>query len=235
MENKWWEYYAVRYFVGTVVGAGIVAFFLSEQFGSPYKDILFLGGKESKEVTFLGFSSVAAAGFAYCYIASSPVLTMHIMRAHLRISELQSSWLWCFLCSVFAIVAAFLILPPLAAIGFGLVIGFQVGLILLAFFNKFSVIEKFYRELADTRSKAMPKKEKQSSAGHEYMTSYRHMREHGNAFMIVILEGVLAYTLFHLPSAIWGFCFIFIWLMPATIAWLMGTVLESRFVTKPLP
>ncbi len=26
MENRWWEYYAVRYFVGTVVGAVIVAF-----------------------------------------------------------------------------------------------------------------------------------------------------------------------------------------------------------------
>lgn len=234
MENKWWEYYAVRYFVGTVVGASIVAYFLNNQLDSPYKDILSLG-KNSEGVTFLGFSAVAAAGFAYCYIASSPVLTLHIMRAHLRFSELQSSWFWCFVCSVFAIAAAFFILPPLAAIGAGLVIGFQVGLILLAFFDKFSVIEKFYRGLADTRSKAMIKKENFPTAGHEYMTSYRHMREHGNAFMIVILEGVFAYILFYLPSAAYGFYFIFIWLLPATLAWLMGTLLESRFVTKSLP
>lgn len=233
MENRWWEYYAVRYLVGTVVGAGIIALFISEP-NSPYKHILLSLGENLEDVAILRFSSVAAIGFAYCYIASSPVLTLHIMRAHLRYSELHSSWLWCFICSVLAIVAAIELLPPWAAIGTGLVIGFQIGLILLAFYNKFSVIENFYRELARTRSKSMIKKENSPDAGHEYITSYRHMREHGNAFMIVILEGILAYTLFHLPSAMDGFYFIFIWLLPATLAWLMGTLLESRLVTNSL-
>lgn len=36
MENKWWEYYTVRYFVGTVVGALLVAALNAEP-GSPFE------------------------------------------------------------------------------------------------------------------------------------------------------------------------------------------------------
>lgn len=237
MENKWWEYYAVRYFVGTVVGAVIVAF-LNGHAGSPYEGRLALGG-DSREATFLGVGLVAALGFAYCYIASSPVLTLHATRAHLRLSVLKSNWLGYAACLVVAVgaavFAAWQILPPLAAVGTGLIVGFQIGLVLLALLTKFSVIETFYRKLAAARAKAMRKEDEQPSAGLEYLTSYRHLREHGNAFMIVVLEGVLAHALFHLPSATCAFYFIAIWLLPATLAWLLGTVLESRFVSTPLP
>jgi hypothetical protein len=236
MENKWWEYYAVRYFVGTVVGALIIAF-LNEHSGSPYEGRLGLGG-DSKEATFLGVGLVAALGFAYCYIASSPVLTLHATRAHLRLSVLKESCLTYVASFVVgvgaAIFLAWQILPPLAAVGIGLIVGFQVALVLLGLLTKFSVIETFYRELADARAQAMRKKDEPPSAGLEYLTSYRHLREHGNAFMIVILEGVLAYALFHLPSTTCAFYFIAIWILPATLAWLLGTVLESRFASKPL-
>lgn len=236
MDGKWWEYYAVRYFVGTVVGAGIVAF-LNGQPGSPYEGRLTLGG-DAKEATFLGVGLVAALGFAYCYIASSPVLTLHATRAHLRLSVLRLHWVSHLTCFPLAIAVAIWIawkwLPPLAAVGAGLVIGLQIGLVLVALLTKFSEIEKFYRGLADARSKSMRKKDEPPSAGFEYVTSYRHLREHGNAFMIVILEGILAYVLFRLPSAACAFYFIAVWLLPATLAWFLGTVLESRLVSTPL-
>lgn len=236
MENKWWEYYAVRYFVGTVIGAGIVAF-LNGQPGSPYEGRLTLGG-DSKEATFLGVGLVAALGFAYCYIASSPMLILHAMRAHLRLSEFKSHWIRDALILAIsigvAIWLAWRVLPPPAAAGAGLVIGFQFGLAFLALLTQFSVIEAFYRKLATARAAAMQKKDEPPSAGTEYVTSYRHLREHGNAFAIVVLEGILAYALFLLPSATCAVYFVAIWLLPATLSWLLGTVLESRFVSTPL-
>lgn len=237
MENRWWEYYAVRYFVGTVVGALVVAF-LNLEPGSPFEDRLAILG-DSKEVTFLGVSLFAALGFAFCYIASSPVLTLHATRAHLRFSAIKDS--------PRAFAAAFLVptlltillfwqfLPPGAAAGAGLVVGVESGLVLLALFTKFNDVEKFYRKLATVRSKGMPEKDKPPTPGIEYITSYRHLREHGNAFLIVLLEGLLAYTLFHSPSRNCAMVILALWLLPAATVWLVGSVLESRLVSRGLP
>ncbi len=237
MENKWWEYYAVRYFVGTVVGALVVAF-LNLEPCSPFKDRLAILG-DSKEATFLGVGLFAALGFAFCYIASSPVLTLHATRAHLRLSAIKAS--------PYAFTAALLVptlltilwfwqfLPPVAAAGAGLVVGVESGLVLLALFTKFNVVETFYRDLATVRSKGMPKNDKPPTPGIEYITSYRHLREHGNAFLIVLLEGLLAYALFHSPSRSCAMVILALWLLPAATVWLVGTVLESRLVSKALP
>lgn len=237
MENKWWEYYAVRYFIGTVIGAGIVAFLNGEP-SSPYKGKLTLVG-DSNEATFLGVGLVAALGFAYCYIASSPVLTLHAMRAHLRLSELKANGvrdgMILLISVVLAIWLASRIFSGVEAVGVGTIIGGQFGLIGLALFTKFSVIENFYRKLAAARAAALRKQDEPLSAGTEYVTSYRHLREHGNAFAIVVLEGVLAYALFLLPSATCAIYFLGIWLLPAMLSWLVGTVLEIRFAFNPLP
>ncbi|MCC6295481.1 MAG: hypothetical protein IT469_02100 [Pseudomonadales bacterium] len=237
MENKWWEYYAVRYFVGTVVGALVVAF-LNLEPGSPFEDRLAILG-DSKEVTFLGVGLVAALGFAFCYIASSPVLTLHATRAHLRFSAIRASP-FAFASALLvpmllAILAFWQFLPPVAAASSGLVIGVESGLVLLAIFTKFGVVENFYRDLATARSKGMPEKDKPPTPGIEYVTSYRHLREHGNAFLIVLLEGLLAYTLFHSPSRGCAMIILAFWLLPSATVWLFGTVLESRLVSKALP
>ena len=236
MENKWWEYYAVRYFVGTVVGALFVAFLNTEP-GSLFEDRLAILG-DSKEATFLGVGLVAALGFAFCYIASSPVLTLHATRAHLRLSTIKASpyasAIALLLPAALSILLLWQFLPPIAAATSGLVIGVESGLVLLAAFTKFAVVENFYRDLATARSKGMPEKDKPPTPGIEYITSYRHLREHGNAFLIVLLEGLLAYTLFHSPSRSCAMMIVALWLLPAAAVWLLGTVLESRLVSKPL-
>lgn len=237
MENRWWEYYAVRYFVGTVVGALAVAF-LNLEPGSPFEERLAMLG-DSKEATFLGVGLFAALGFAFCYIASSPVLTLHATRAHLRFSAIKASP-YAFTASLLvptflAILWFWQFLPPVAAASAGLVVGVESGLVVLALFTKFSIIENFYRDLATARSKGMPEKDKPPTPGIEYVTSYRHLREHGNAFLIVLLEGLLAYVLFHSPSRSCAMIILAVWLLPAATVWLVGTVLESRLVSKALP
>jgi len=237
MENKWWEYYAVRYFVGTVIGALVIAF-LNLEPGSPFEDRLAILG-DSTEATFLGVGMFAALGFAFCYIASAPVLTFHATRAHLRFSAIKATPVAFAIAllapSLLAILFFCQFLPPVAAASSGLVIGVESGLVLLAVFTKFNVVENFYRELATTRSKGMSEKDKPPTPGMEYLTSYRHLREHGNAFLIVLLEGLLAYTFFHSPSRSCAMVILALWLLPAAAVWLLGTVLESRLVSKSLP
>jgi hypothetical protein len=237
MNNKWWEYYVVRYFVGTVVGAVIVAF-LNGQPGSPYEGRLTSFG-EFRDSAFLGFSLVAALGFAFCYIASSPMLTLHAGRAHLRLSMLKTRWISHLGAIAVSIVAttwaAWAALPPVAAVAMGVVLGGQIGLVLLSLFTRFGPIEEYYRTLATARAAVAPKRDEPPTAGLEYVTSYRHLREHGNAIAIVVLEGILAYALFGLSSVTCAFFLLAAWLLPATAAWIVGTALESRLVSRPLP
>lgn len=236
MDNRWWEYYALRYFVGTIVGAVIVAF-LNLEPGSPFSGCIAI--LESwKESTFLGISLVAALGFVYCYIASFPVLTLHVVRAHLQRSVVETAPFSFIAALTLPVVVACLYfnqyLPLFASVIVAAVIGIQYGLIILAVLNKFSVIEQFYRNLSIVRAEAIPGKDKSSTPGFEYVISYRHLREHGNAFLIVLLEVVLAYALFHSPSQMFAIVFLFLWLLPATAVWCLGIVLESRLVSNPL-
>lgn len=237
MDNKWWEYYAVRYFVGTVVGAAIVAF-LNLNEGSLFHGKLAIF-QNPKDATFLGVGLVAALGFAFCYIASAPVLTLHATRAHLRIEQIKASPIRLIFFTISPVFIAFLSLkqhlPTPVAACFSLAIGIQLGLVITAVFTKFYVLEQFYRNLATARSSSLIDKDKPATPGAEYLTSYRHLREHGNAFLIVLLEGLLAYTLFHSPSLEIATLLLGVWMLPAAAVWVIGSALESRFITTPLP
>lgn len=237
MENRWWENYAVRYFVGAVVGSVAIAL-LNTQPGSPFLCKLSLLG-ESKNTPYLGLGITAALGLAFCYIASAPVLAVHAMRAHLRISIVRQSPGKTALCLIAALVGfPFLLglsLPTLSAVTVGIIIGLQVGLMLLAVVTQGTVIDAFYRALAKHRALANTDKDKAHNSGAEYVTSYRHLREHGNAFSILLLEGVLAIALFQSGSLPNAGLIVLLWSLPAAASWLLATMLESRFATTALP
>src|SRR5271157_846880 len=67
---RWWEYYFVRYAMGTIVG-GIVCYVLCSS--TPILSPL---------VTHLEY--LAAFGLVYCYIASAPILVFHAGRFRLN-------------------------------------------------------------------------------------------------------------------------------------------------------
>jgi hypothetical protein len=231
------EYYAVRYFVGTIVGALLVAILNSEP-GSPFEGRLAMLG-DSNGATFLGL--VATLGFAFCYIASAPILTLHATRSHLRApirgtnKYPYTAFILIALPVAIATCALWKVLPPAAAITLALVLGVQSALVLIAISTKFSVVENFYRDLATARAMVIHKKDEPPTSGVEYVTSYRHLREHGNAFLIVFLEGILAYALLHSPTQSCAMVILAAWLLPAATVWFLGTVLESRFLSNPLP
>jgi len=67
----------------------------------------------------------------------------------------------------------------------------------------------------------------------EFVDSYRHLREHGNAFYIVIMELLLAIPLYIFSLYKNWFLFVVtlgLWLVPGAICWYLGNALE-KFMT----
>lgn len=242
LDNRWWEFYFVRYFVGTAIGAVVVLFLAMSS--SP---VLSLQGEVAAILRSLkpeqfesGYVAVlATVGLAFCYIASSPILVLHATRGSLlkvrvsvnawwiatlvvtvlALSGAQSYALWLALKVTgdpwsfdFYAGSAFLTLITLIFVG-------QVFLLWLSLFGKEETAFDYYDELVKRRAAAQ-------GSGQEYIETYRHLREHGNAFFIVLLELLLGAALFYSPVP-WAFL-VMLWIFPAAGVWFFGTRLESR-------
>lgn len=241
--SRWWEFYAIRYGMGSVVGG--VIFFVLCLTNPALKPLLF--GTEGGKIDATQLVLLAGYGLTYCYIASAPILVLHVGRFLLdvRVGGGLSGK------RVFAFLA-----PPLVATGIfffsqvsdGPVLYFFSVVFLLAAlivwsqylvvgFSLFKSKElfEFYQKLSNKRS----------GAKGGFVDSYKHMREHGNSFSIVLLEIVLAILLFA-----WGnfdamttgivssskatyvipyLVVVLLWILPAALVWLVGTLLERQF------
>jgi len=244
--GRWWEYYFIRYFAGTVVGGLILA-----NAGVKYSNLPVVSDVSgSFEVLAKSFAALAALSFAYCYVASAPMLTLHATRAYLlraveMVGSVQNSrravkilLIGCIVLVVLVILVALGVALAYVAfglregspiswvylIGFSLISVFQFILIGIAFCTVGRPITKFYKGLSDTRAKKTSK---------EYVESYRHLREHSNAYGIIVLEFVLA------PAVVWAWgtkwitVVFLIWLLPPALCWAIATMLESVLVSSP--
>jgi hypothetical protein len=90
----------------------------------------------------------------------------------------------------------------------------------------------FYKDLAERRGTSKAK-------SGEIVDSYRHLREHGNALSIVVLEIVLGAALIRAGSAVDGAwegtklsllaVLLAVWVLPGALVWLVGSIIELRF------
>ncbi len=241
--SRWWEFYAVRYGMGSVVGA-VIFFFLCNT-NPVLKPMLF--GAEAGKIDGTLLVLLAGYGLAYCYIASAPILVFHVCRFLLDIDKNSKAPYW---------RVVLLVLPPLVATAIffftrsmsgmalyyysavwallWLIIWPQYLAIGITLFNSKELLV-FYQKLA----------KKRSAAEGGIVDSYKHMREHGNSFSIVVLEIVLAIILFTAgnfeafstgvvsPSKeIYVLPYVIIimgWILPAASVWLVGTLFERQF------
>jgi hypothetical protein len=237
--QRWWEFYGIRYGMGTVTG-GIILYFLFKS-NALLKPLLFVGpdGKlEGSQLTLL-----AAYGLVYCYISSAPILVLHAGRFILN--EKDVHWR---IRSIFLIV-----LPSIIGIITYLVSADEANTKIICAVTAFMLsmitslqlvflvpsllwherLYTFYVRLASSRA---------ISTG-DLTNSYKHLREHGNSFFIVFLEfalgGVLytasRYTFiakesFSNNSLATYLLIIMLWMMPAVLVWLVGTLFEKNFV-----
>lgn len=224
--SRWWEYYVVRYFIGTIVGAGAMLMF-NEFSASPLKGTLFPAISSFKDAGVHHLVVLVALGFAYCYVASAPMLTIHALRG-----QIKSGW---FSCATLWFVPLFLVIYvglnqwlSLAywswqsfSIAFvALVIALQLTLFAEAKLNNFEQITNFYWSLSTARASDAPQVQ-------EYVESYRHMREHGNAFAIILFEVGFALAAISVPNLSMLSALLFLWVAPAALVWGVATTLES--------
>ncbi len=242
--GRWWEYYYVRYFVGTVYAIPLM-YVLVRQFPQA-------GDWTSNKWT--SSAVLVTAGLAYCYIASAPILVMHAVRTHV-VWPLKSSRAvaGCLIAVVTILLgtASIMVFAPawlggrketLLAIPAILVLLVQiVGLFRVDLLRPSKRLAQgaadqsiltLYQELARARANRRP-----YTATREYVESYKHLREHGNAMGIVLLETVLALALWPAVrkcgcqwdrAAMTGFLLMAAWVTPAIYAWFVGTWLEAK-------
>jgi hypothetical protein len=234
--GRWWEYYLVRYFVGSVVGAAVVLFVaahLAEQSSGLIKNfiaslILSASGGSTKSFIVIG-----AAGVAYCYIASSPMMILHTTRAQLVNAKTQTFtrsfyWLLTVALAVFGLIGVVSLLyrTPhtgllVAALIYVAIVGCQASLIIMAHLDKFASGKNFYLDLGKARST--------DHSRSEYVETYRHLREHSNAYAILVLELLLAFILTNARTMECLAAIIVVWLLPAVYCWFIATLLEVVF------
>lgn len=232
--GNWWEYYFVRYFIGSVFGA-IIAFglLLHPDSGIHYivSSFMVVDGFSLRDVSMPLLFMVLCLGVAFCYLSSAPILVLHSIRYSISYGKASAAnrkpkMLLLVMCLVLWAGLNY-------TLGFGLelalyslfahVVVFIQLCALVPFFlvgNKDEFYE-FYSILSRRRASC-------SKAKKEYIESYRHLREHGNAFFILTTECILGIALFHAISIANCMVILLLWLLPSIITWFMASYLESR-------
>lgn len=190
-----WDYYYLRYFLGTIVGAGLlVALWVADPRVLPSFGHALPPAPDQWTHLAAVIAALGTAGLAYCYIASAPILLLHGFR--FRLPQKERWWPWCLF--RFTLIAAVGLLgwtalhwgktPPSSLRNgpYGLWLYAPYGVIVLlqiagVSLGRLDTVRRLYNQLAHARAI-----DEQWVAG--YVESYKHLREHGNAFLIILME-----------------------------------------------
>jgi hypothetical protein len=233
---RWWENYLVRYFVGTAVGAAIIIILLDSSLSS-FKSIVFSSSTKDSTVKDVNPWVLVAGGLAYCYFASAPMLTLHATRAQLGLVEMRHRWnrVVVLISTIVTLTLGFKFLfkvewttiGALELLLFSVIFGTQIVLLIEAHRQSFRPIQLFYENLSQQRSAGAD-----DLKTSEYIESYRHLREHANAYAIIVLELVLALVLSAVHADWQKVTVLLLWVAPSGYCWLIATVLEARFAAR---
>jgi hypothetical protein len=252
--GRFWEEYAVRYVGGMFVGSVcFVALFHFNQGGmnqllEPFQDMLeHLMHNDS--VTAL-VTIIIGVGFTFSYIASAPIYVMHLFRRFFIMMPGIPKKLGGYIASHWLLACAFLPILYIGGVGAEMyyihatagrtpsIFDWMVSLGFLSIIAlQLIPIVRYLGEPLITRSLAdyykrlaLSRADRSYKGGVvvEYVESYRHLREHGNAFLVIIANFVLAAILSVAPTVESLVTLVILWLLPATIGWFAATMLESQ-------
>jgi hypothetical protein len=260
--SRWWEFYFVRYAIGTLTGALLVN--QASRLSPELAKIVFFQIDLQKEV-YAGTSLLLGYGLLFCYIASIPILVWHSARfvAPKAANLIPSRFLTKFgagmsglrlgFASGLVAIAGLLLLQALLflwknsaeqdfLIKLGILSGlavlwFEWGALIWLLFN----MERAYQSL---RSLAEARYRNQNKGG--MIDSYRHLREHGNSILIVLLELILGGILLGMlhvvetdPAiaesikiktyAAYSIPILVLWMVPGAAMWFVAASFEKRF------
>jgi MFS family permease len=232
-KSRWWDHYYVRYFVGSVFAVPLMLALSKAVALKPLVD------DDTGDSKLLNATVLGAAGLAFCYVASAPILLLHATRAHRsKANRAGTSVGWGTILFAIGTMALAIALGGwivhdvarpienptwLCFVPFVAVVVTQGVLILR---TPTAAIVEFYRHLAMER--AHDPEEELGRKRKEYIQSYRDMREHGNALLILVMEGVLTAALLQACSLGILLAMLVLWVMPAALVWFVATDLEAH-------
>jgi len=258
---RWWEGYAVRYLVPTMTGMVFLRWLqlsASEVFSPFFPPAGKVAGALSDfhSVTMVELLLWAGGGFAFAYIASLPILVFHATRS-LEVNQRKRLRLSSPLRATLLMVAATILTAvvkqsvpvleswiPAATLGIVIMFsGAQLFRIRLAGGTRFQAA-KYARAVAMARVADV-------KWHGDYVTSYRHLREHGNAAFIVLLQAALCALLYlclttsthiredwmpkHWAASSICLLLLVIWLVPSVAVHALSQRLEAYIRPKPWP
>ena len=238
--SRWWDFYLVRYMIGTIVGT-IILYLLLYKFQE--SNLLGLGiTKILKELIQLkssvGLIILITGGLAICYISSSPILILHATRLWFLpkdkkdndLNKNSGNSIPLFTGISFFILGILLasviyyfyhISPVTGTISLIILIPFSLFLFFWLSEQNRDIKGKMkyrYFSLVEARENKLIK---------EYPESYKHLREHGNAFFIVLFEILLGLALFQVNKPYEVIAVLAVWIIPPTLIWFFGNYLEG--------
>lgn len=237
-ERNWWEFYGVRYAQGTVIGAMIVYFLFSQN--ENLRKLLFLPS-DAKDFGMAHLTLLAIYGLTYCYISSAPILVLHAGRALIFKSVINPAPYNGAVTRILFLLTMSLGIPAYLAACGDLNLTQAGGLstyflmLLLQLQVVWGILKSRWNEAISYYITIINKRKTGDHA--EYVESYRHMREHGNSFLIVIFQMLLALPLYilacapdidQLVSIRNIFVILFFWTTPAAFIWVYAIKIENN-------
>lgn len=241
MDKRWWEFYALRYALGSVMGIFILLYiFIQTDIATKFglDRLAFLIPKDPKDLSFVHLVILGVCGLAYCYLSSAPMLVFHALRVNVfKSSSHQSSfgigWVLVTI-GISLVITAYLVYKGYTSVDnldwlqiiwffilFTLSFSFTATLSIWGIINSNFLIVNFYKKLAEKRQKNL-----------DYVESYRHLREHANAFALVLCEiffCLLFVTALKISGSVdFAPIFVILWLFGPALIWLVANELESE-------
>jgi hypothetical protein len=232
-------------------------FVTGEEIESNNGDKAYVNGKDFKadksyknhkvgvtEINFANIFVLGVFGFLYMYISSIPIYFVHITRGALPARFVRPlifvflffiTWFlideFCSKCSetiTKLLMVVTVVGPELMVFLFFEVILLNIYLYLRkstfkrdAILNAMSVCEK------GKLTQAFEECGLKAGFSSEYITSYKHMREHGNAFSVILMEILFAWLLIRFDFSL---LFFISWLGLGAFGWFLGSYLEFKMV-----
>lgn len=243
---RWWEFYMIRYLIGTLIGT-IVLYMLFSNFSkrgipdSTYKEILenILCLDDTTDLIIL-----IVGGLAISYIASSPILILHAIRLRLkpkkkrlnskdrrkiRTIPVKSGIAFFLLGSILSLISTYYFFISIETGIISILVIVPFGLLLYNWISEYGDEQKIkhaYYEIVKAREVNQYK---------EYTESYRHLREHGNAFFILFTEILLGLALYPVHKPYDVLAVLAVWIVPPVLIWFFANYLEGYLleINKP--
>ncbi|MCH5276824.1 MAG: hypothetical protein J1E80_03195 [Desulfovibrionaceae bacterium] len=259
-KNHWWESYIIRYALGAIIGSICVYFLLNNIYitiddkcgqhntiSSCENNIercikllnvaLLNGNLNDNDLGIPQYILLLIYGLCFSYVASAPGLVFHVMRYKICKKYLKLFGNKSNKTTIYSIKILIFLLIFLSSVGYSYFFYFDTWFFIISIliFGWLFVVQahylintpiyliQFYHDLKKARDGNIIDKE-----------SYQHLREHGNAFLIIIFEAFLTAFLYDLYLIFCNYRYLLmaliVWILPAAFVYLIAYTLEFQMV-----